>query len=68
MAEGERKGLVWAIKRTLLTLSADELFRIAKSVGSVPGMDESCINPPRQMRRVILNTFAVTCLVSLYWN
>lgn len=41
MADGERKRLVWAIKKTLLTLSIDELFQIAKSVGPVPGMDES---------------------------
>ncbi|KAE8291518.1 hypothetical protein D5F01_LYC08868 [Larimichthys crocea] len=41
MADYERKRLVWAIKKTLLTLSADELFWIAKSAGSVPGMDES---------------------------
>lgn len=41
MADGERKRLVWAIKKTLLTLSANELFQIAKSVGPVPGMDES---------------------------
>ncbi|KAK2852490.1 hypothetical protein Q7C36_007691 [Tachysurus vachellii] len=40
MADGERKRVVWAIKKTLLTLSVDELFQIAKSVGPVPGMDE----------------------------
>ncbi|KAJ8008316.1 hypothetical protein DPEC_G00103570 [Dallia pectoralis] len=43
MADGERKRLVWSIKKTLLTLSADELFQIAKAVGPVPGMDESRI-------------------------
>lgn len=43
MADGERKSLVWAIRKTLLTLSANELFQIAKSVGPVPGMDESCL-------------------------
>ncbi|KAG7497925.1 hypothetical protein JOB18_046129 [Solea senegalensis] len=41
MADGERKRLVWAIKKTLLTFSADELFQIARSVGTVPGIDES---------------------------
>lgn len=41
MADGERKSLVWNIKKTLLTLSANELFQIAKLVGQVPGMDES---------------------------
>ncbi|KAK2866349.1 hypothetical protein Q7C36_002405 [Tachysurus vachellii] len=43
MADGERKRLVWAIKKTFLTLSVDELFQIAKSVGPVPGMDEFCV-------------------------
>lgn len=41
MAEGGRKSLVWAIKKDLLTLRADELFQIAKSVSPVPGMDDS---------------------------
>jgi len=41
MADSERKRLVWAIKKTLLTLSVDELFQIAKSVGPVAGIDES---------------------------
>lgn len=44
MADSERKRLVWDIKKTLLTLSVDELFQIAKSVGAVPGMDESRVN------------------------
>ncbi|CAI5655013.1 unnamed protein product [Oreochromis niloticus] len=43
MAEGERRSLVWAIKKDLLTLSADELFQIAKSLGPVPGVDQSCL-------------------------
>lgn len=41
MADGEKKSLVWTIKKTLLALSANELFQIAKSVGPMPGMDES---------------------------
>lgn len=41
MANGERKSLVWTIKKTLLALSANELFQIAKSVGPMPGMDQS---------------------------
>lgn len=45
MADSERKRLVWDIKKTLLTLSLDELFQIAKSVGAVPGTDESRVNP-----------------------
>lgn len=40
-AKGERKGLVWNIKKSLLTLSANELFQIAKSLGTIPGVDES---------------------------
>ncbi len=44
MADSERKRLVWDIKKTLLTLSIDELFQIAKAVGAVPGMDESRVN------------------------
>ncbi len=35
---------MWDIKKTLLTLSVDELFQIAKAVGAVPGMDESRAN------------------------
>ncbi len=62
MADSERKRLVWDIEKTLLTLSVDELFQIAKAVGAVPGMDESIL----QMRRVVLSTFAVSCPVGLY--
>lgn len=35
MADGERKSLVWSIKKDLLNLPADELFQIARSVGPV---------------------------------
>lgn len=41
MADGERKRLVWTIKKDLLTLSADQLFQIAKSLSPVPEMDQS---------------------------
>lgn len=41
MVDGERKSLVWAINKDLLTLSADKLFQIAKSVALVPEMDQS---------------------------
>lgn len=41
MADGERKTLVWAIKKNLLALSADELFQIAKSLSPAPGVDQS---------------------------
>ncbi|KAL3967300.1 c-opsin [Sarotherodon galilaeus] len=33
MAEGGRKSLVWDIRRSLLTLSAGELYKVAKKVG-----------------------------------
>lgn len=45
MADSERKKLVWATKRDLLTLSADELFQIAKLLGPMLGMDQSCLKP-----------------------
>lgn len=45
MAEGERKSLMWTIKKDLLTLRADELFQIAKSVGPVPEVDPSRLVP-----------------------
>ncbi|XP_014898301.1 uncharacterized protein LOC106953786 [Poecilia latipinna] len=35
MADGERKSLVWSIKKDLLNLPADELFQIARSVSAV---------------------------------
>lgn len=41
MADGERKKLVWIIKKDLLTLPPGELFQIATTLGPVPGMDES---------------------------
>lgn len=43
MADSERKGLVWDIKKSLLTLTADELFQLARSVGPVPGKDASTL-------------------------
>lgn len=43
MADSERKGLVWSIKKSLLTLTADELFQLARSVGPVPGKDSSTL-------------------------
>ncbi len=39
MAESERKSLVWDIRKSLLTLSAGELYQIAKNVGPVAGRD-----------------------------
>lgn len=41
MADSERKKLVWSIKKDLLTLSPEELFQIATTVGPVPGLDDS---------------------------
>lgn len=42
MAENtERKKLVWSIKKSLLTLSARQLFQIVKALGQVPEMDQS---------------------------
>lgn len=41
MADGERKGLVWSIKKSLLMLTADELLQLAQKVGPVPGKDSS---------------------------
>lgn len=43
MADGGRKGLVWDIKKSLLTLTADELFQLAQSVGPVLGKDPSTL-------------------------
>ncbi|KAI3369399.1 hypothetical protein L3Q82_007472 [Scortum barcoo] len=43
MVDGERRSVVWAIKKDLLTLSTHELFQIAKSMGTVPGLDQSCL-------------------------
>lgn len=39
MADKERKCLVWDIRKSLLSLSPNELFRIATSIGTVPGKD-----------------------------
>ena len=39
MADRTRKRLVWDIRKDLITLPADELFRIAKVIGPVRGKD-----------------------------
>lgn len=41
MADTERKSLVWNIRKSLLSLSSNELFQVAENVGSVPGKDPS---------------------------
>lgn len=41
MSDKVRKSLVWNIRKSLLTLSADELYQIAKSIVSVPGRNVS---------------------------
>lgn len=41
MEDGERKKLVWDIRKSLLSLSSDELFQIAADVGPVSGRDPS---------------------------
>ena len=43
MADGERKRLVWSIKKSLLTLTADELFQLATHVGPAPEKDSSTL-------------------------
>ncbi|XP_038128754.1 uncharacterized protein LOC119774984 [Cyprinodon tularosa] len=50
MADGERRGLVWDIKKSLLTLTADELFQLARSVGPVPGKDASTLQVDEEDR------------------
>lgn len=44
MADRARR-LVWGIRKCLITLSADELFRVANIVGPVPGRDQSELDP-----------------------
>ncbi|KAL6483733.1 hypothetical protein MHYP_G00086050 [Metynnis hypsauchen] len=39
--DNERKSLVWEIRRSLFSLSADELFQIAKTIAPVPERDVS---------------------------
>ncbi|XP_042073634.1 Ig kappa chain V region 3381 [Haplochromis burtoni] len=39
MADQERKSLVWDIRKSLLSLSSNELFQIASTVSPVPGKD-----------------------------
>lgn len=41
MSSGGRKSLVWDIRKSLLTLSAEELFRVARAVNPVSDMDQS---------------------------
>lgn len=40
MAESGRKNLVWDIRKSLLTLSAKELYVVAKDVGPAAGQDQ----------------------------
>lgn len=40
MDDGEKKSLVWVIKKDLLTPSADQLLQTAKSLRPVPEMDQ----------------------------
>lgn len=39
MADQERKSLVWDIRKSLLSLSSNELFQIASTVSPAPGKD-----------------------------
>ncbi len=55
MATGERKGLVWSIKKSLLMLTADELLQLAQNVGPVQGKDSSELQVGEE--RVALSTF-----------
>lgn len=41
MADRTRKRLVWDIRKDLITLPADELFRITKVIGPIRGKDSS---------------------------
>lgn len=41
MTDHTRKRLVWNIRKDLITLPADELFRIAKIIGPIQGKDSS---------------------------
>lgn len=43
MLDRERKSLVWTIRKSLFSLSCDEPFQIAKSVGPVPDRDQSML-------------------------
>ena len=44
MAADKRKSLVWEIRKSLFTLSAEELFHIAKAIGPVPERDSAEIS------------------------
>lgn len=41
MSSGGRKSLVWDIRKSLLTLSAEELFRVARAVNPVSDVDQA---------------------------
>lgn len=43
MADAERRDLVRSLKRSLLNLSAEELFQIAKSLVPTPGVDQPAL-------------------------
>lgn len=40
MADGERKKLMWDIKKSLFCLTPRNLFELAKNVGPVPGEEQ----------------------------
>lgn len=53
MEDGERKELVWEIKKSLHTLTAEELFQVVRNITPVPDLDpltviqsdeESCVD------------------------
>lgn len=53
MEDGERKELVWKIKKSLHTLTAEELFQVVRNITPVPELDpvsaiqgdeESCVD------------------------
>lgn len=48
MADSERKSLVWDIRKSLLALSPEKLFRIVVNIGPVPGKDQAelCSDDP----------------------
>lgn len=41
MSSGGRKSLVWDIRKSLLTLSAEELLRVARAANLVSDVDQS---------------------------
>lgn len=64
MADSERKRLVWAIKKDLLMLSADELYQVAKTVVPVPGLDWSRLK--LEDEEGVSSTLEASCPVNLY--